>query len=78
MERMLAHLLVKISRMFRDCGADSLVFEAIHLHKSAYQIGKVRLASATPIHVKARLAHDTHDRHAIFDHRHGDSVEFPK
>jgi hypothetical protein len=78
LERMFAHLLLKISALFFDCAAEVVEFDSVHLHQSAYQIGKVRISGAPPLHVKARLAHDTHDRHAIFDHRHGDSITFPK
>jgi hypothetical protein len=63
-DRMLEHLLMKISAMYVDSGAESLNFNAVHLHKSAYHVGSVRLESIAPLNVKPRREHDPHQRHA--------------
>lgn len=77
-EHMLADLLLKASELFEDSGATHLEFASLHLHPTAYHIGAVTLLLDKPLHLKPRLDHDSHDRRAIFDHRHGDSTEFPK
>ncbi len=77
-EHMLADLVRKATELFEDSGATRLEFASLHLHPTAYHIGEVTLLVDKPLHLKPRLDSDTHDRHAIFDHRHGDSTEFPK
>lgn len=77
-EHMLAELLVRISDMFEDSGATKLEFESLRLHPSSYHIGKVTLLHDKPLHLKARLEPDSHDRGAVFSHRHGDRTRFPK
>lgn len=75
---MLEHLLVNASAMFVDSQAETLTFESIRLHETAYHIGSVVLLRNAPGHLKPRLAPDSHDRHAVFAHRHGDNPDFPK
>ncbi len=77
-EHMLADLLVKAAKLFEDSGATKLEFASLHLHPSSYHIGEVTLLHDKPLHLTPRLAGDSHDRRAIFDHRHGDSTKFPK
>ena len=59
-DRMFEHLLMKISAMYVDTGAESLDFESVHLHQSAYHVGSVRLESIAHLNVKPRLEHDPH------------------
>jgi len=75
---LLAHLLVKMSAAFADSAAEAAIFEDVHLHRAAYHIDRVILKHAEPLRFEGRLAPDSHDRHAVFSHRHGDSTEFPK
>jgi len=77
-EHMLADLLVKTAKLYHDTGASLLEFSDLHLHPTAYHIGAVTLLHDKPLHTKARLEPDSHDRRAVFDHRHGDSTKFPK
>jgi hypothetical protein len=77
-EHMLADLLLKASRLFEDSEASRLAFSRVHLHPSSYHVEEVELIHEKPLHTEARLAPDSHDRRAVFDHRHGDSTEFPK
>lgn len=77
-EHMLADLFYKASKMFADSGATRLAFSPLHLHPASYHIGHVTLLHEKPLHLTPRLEHDSHDRHAVFDHRHGDSTKFPK
>lgn len=77
-EHLVADLLVKATRLFRECEAARLELGDVHLHDSSYHIGKARLTTRKPLHVKARLQPDSHDRWAAFNHRHGDSTRFPK
>jgi hypothetical protein len=77
-EHMLADLLVKMSAAYVDGGAEELEFEAVHLHPTSYHIGRVNLQSATRVNATSRLAPDSHDRHAVFSHRHGDDAKFPR
>ncbi len=77
-EHLLANLLFKISKMFFDSGAVRLRFDEVHLHESGYSIGSVKLETASPLHVAARLEPHAHDRKAQFSHRHGSRLGFPK
>lgn len=77
-EHMLADLLVKTAKLYRDTGATLLELSELHLHPTAYHIGAVKLLHDKPLHTKPRLEPDSHDRWAAFDHRHGDSTKFPK
>jgi hypothetical protein len=77
-EHMLADLLIKAAKMFEDCEATSLEFRPLHLHPASYHIGKATLIHGKALKTKARLQPDSHDRHAVFDHRHGDSTKFPR
>ncbi|HTX60525.1 MAG TPA: hypothetical protein VMH02_12725 [Verrucomicrobiae bacterium] len=75
---MVAHLLLGACRMYADTQASLLVFEDVHLHPWAYHIGRVALTTAHAPELVARLAPDSHDRGAVFAHRHGESTAFPK
>ena len=75
---LLANLLVKLSEAFADSAAEAAIFEDVHLHQASYHIDRVILKHAEPLRFEPRLAPDSHDRHAVFSHRHGDSTEFPK
>ncbi|MGC1380854.1 MAG: hypothetical protein WA814_07495 [Candidatus Baltobacteraceae bacterium] len=77
-ERMLADVLLKAARVFDDADANSLELAPLHLHPTSYGIGQVTLMHERPLRIKPRLDPDSHDRHAVFNHRHGDSVRFPK
>ncbi len=77
-ENMVADLLLRASALFDESGASSLELAPVHLHPSSYHIGGAVLLHDKPLHTKERLSHDAHDRHAVFNHRHGDSTEFPK
>lgn len=77
-EHMLADLLVKTTKLYHDTGATLLEFNDLHLHPTAYHVGAVTLLHDKPLHTKARLESDSHDRWAAFDHRHGDSTKSPK
>jgi hypothetical protein len=77
-EEMLADLLVKAAKLFEETGATRFELSSLRLHPTSYHIGKVTLLHDKPLHVKARLEPDSHDRRAVFDHRHGDSTRFPK
>ena len=78
LEHMLADLLVKAARLFEETGATRFELSSLRLHPASYHIGKATLLHEKPLHVKERLEPDSHDRRAIFDHRHGDSTRFPK
>jgi hypothetical protein len=77
-ERMLAHLLLKATKLFDECGATRLEFSPLHLHPTSYHIEKVILLHEKPLRITPRLEPDSHDRRAVFDHRHGDSIKNPK
>ena len=77
-EHMLADLLVKAAKIFEETGATKFEMSSIRLHPTSYHIGEATLIHDKPLHVKARLESDSHDRHAVFNHRHGDSTKFPK
>ncbi len=77
-ERMLAELLLRASKLFEDAHATKLEFSFLRLHPSTYHIGEVTLLTDKPLHVEARLEPDSHDRRAVFDHRHGDSTTNPR
>jgi hypothetical protein len=77
-EHMLAELLLRASEMFEESEATRLDFTPLHVHPTSYHIGEVTLFVEKPLHLRARLEPDSHDRRAVFDHRHGDSVKFPK
>jgi hypothetical protein len=77
-EHMLADLLVKAAKVFEETEATKFELSSLRLHPTSYHIGKATLLHDKALHVKARLKPDTHDRHAVFSHRHGDSTEFPK
>ncbi|HVN68248.1 MAG TPA: hypothetical protein VMU38_01145 [Candidatus Binatia bacterium] len=77
-EHMLAGLLEKAVRLFDETGATAFALSSLHLHPTSYHIGEATLLHEKPLELKPRLEPDTHDRHAIYDHRHGDSTKFPK
>jgi hypothetical protein len=77
-EHMLAELLLRASNLFEDVHATTLEFSSLRLHSSTYHIGEVTLLTDKPPHVAARLEPDSHDRRAVFDHRHGDSTTNPR
>lgn len=77
-EHMLAELLLRASKLFEDAHATKLEFSSLRLHRSTYHIGEVTLLTDKPLHVEARLEPDSHDRRAVFDHRHGDSTINPR
>jgi hypothetical protein len=77
-EHMLADLLMKAARLFEETGATRFELSSIRLHPTSYHVGKATLLHEKVLHVKARLKPDSHDRRAVFDHRHGDSIKNPK
>jgi len=77
-EHMLADLLLKITKLFDECGATRLELAPLHLHATSYYIEKALLLHEKPLRITARLEPDSHDRRAVFDHRHGDSIKNPK
>jgi hypothetical protein len=77
-DHMLANLLVKLSGLYVDSGAKKMSISDLHLHPTSYHIGQLSIDRATRGHLIPRLDPDSHDRHAVFAHRHGDSTEFPK
>lgn len=77
-ERMLADLFLRAAKLFAESGGTRLDLESLHLHPTAYHIGKVTLELEKPLHLQKRLDPDSHDRHAVFTHRHGSSARFPK
>jgi len=77
-EHMLADLLVKAAKLFEETGATRFELSSLRLHPTSYHIGKATLLHDKPLHIKARLEPDSHDRRAVFDHRHGDSTKNPK
>jgi hypothetical protein len=77
-ERMLAHLLMKVSAMYFDSGAQTLTLDRVHLHAASYFVGPVTLTRGKALHVKPRLESDSHDRHAVFAFRHGSDQKFPR
>jgi hypothetical protein len=46
LEHMFAHLLVKLGKMYVDCGAHSLNCDRIRLHSTSYHIGTVQVRRA--------------------------------
>jgi hypothetical protein len=77
-EHMLADLLLKITRLFDECGATRLQLSPLRLHATSYHIDKAALLHEKPLRITTRLEPDSHDRRAVFDHRHGDSIKNPK
>jgi hypothetical protein len=77
-EHMLADLLVKSAKLFEESAATRFELSRVRLHPTSYYIGKATLLHQKPLHVKTRLEPDSHDRRAVFNHRHGDSTKFPK
>lgn len=77
-EHMLADLLVKAVKLFEETQATRFELSSLRLHPTSYHIGKATLLHDKPLRVKARLGPDSHDRRAVFDHRHGDSIKNPK
>jgi hypothetical protein len=77
-EHMVAHLLVKATKLFEECGGTTFELSPVRLHPTSYHIENVQLVVARPLHVAPRLDPDSHDRRAVFDHRHGDSIVNPK
>jgi hypothetical protein len=75
---MLAEPLLRASKLFEDARATKLEFSLLRLHPSTYHIGAVALLAGKPLHVEARLEPDSHDRRAVFHHRHGDSTINPR
>ena len=76
--RMLGDLLVKSAALFEDSAAVELDFSSLRLHPASYHIGSAELVTDKPLHLKARMEPDSHDRRAVFDHRHGDALKNPK
>lgn len=76
-EHLVAHLLIKLSDLYTDAGIESLTAERVRLHPSAYHIERLTAYRGAPLHLRPRLAHDSHDQHAVFAHRHGDDAKFP-
>jgi hypothetical protein len=77
-EHMLAHLLMKIAAMYAESGAATLTMERVHLHPASYSVGAVTLTREKRETVEHRLDPDSHDRHAVFSHRHGSDQKFPR
>ncbi len=77
-EYMLADLLLRITKLFDECGATRLELSSLHLHATSYYIEKALLLHEKPLRITERLEPDSHDRRAVFDHRHGDSIKNPK
>ncbi|HYL27149.1 MAG TPA: hypothetical protein VEW74_04885 [Candidatus Nitrosotalea sp.] len=77
-EHMLADLLAKLTKMFDECEAEELTLTSVRLHPTSYHIGGALLRLKKPLRTKARLEPDSHDRGAVFAHRHGDSTRFPR
>ncbi len=77
-EHMLGDLLVKATKLFEESGATKFELGSLRLHPTSYHAGSATLIHDKPLHVGARLEPDSHDRRAVFDHRHGDSIKNPK
>ena len=77
-EHMLADLLVKATKLYEESGATKFELASLHLHPTSYHIGEATLIHDKPLHVTARLEPHSHDRRAVFDHRHGDALKNPK
>jgi hypothetical protein len=77
-EHMLADLLLKITKLFDQCGATRLELSPLRLHATSYHIEKAAPLHEKPLRITTRLEPDSHDRRAVFDHRHGDSIKNPK
>ena len=67
-EHMLAHLLVKFSRMFFDTDAMRMECTDVHVHESGYYVGHVNLVTHAHLHV---VPQPEHDRHMPFEHHPG-------
>lgn len=77
-EHMFANLLLKLSKLFTECEAVTVRCDLVHMHPTAYHIGKAHITLGAPLSQKDRLAKHSHDSKAVFAHRHGDSTEFPR
>ena len=77
-QHMFAHLLMKLSELYVASGANMLSISELHLHPASYHIEDLAIDGAGPRRLARRLEPDSHDRRAVFSHRHGDSVKFPK
>ncbi len=75
-ERMVIDLLLKISEMYVESGAHSLLFESLHLHPASYHIGHVIMRCETPVHVKPRRESEGSDRRVTFTQRHRTDQRF--
>jgi len=77
LERMFAHLLLKISELYIESKAVTLRCDHVHLHPTSYHIGKMHLTRVAPLSAKERAPH-AQQREAVFTHRHGGSKDFPR
>lgn len=77
-EHMFAELLLRASKLFEDAQAQRLEFSSLRLHPNSYHIGEVTLLLDKPLHLRPRLEPHSHDRRAVFDHRHGDAIDNPR
>lgn len=69
-ERMVVDLLLKISELYVDSGANSLTFESVHLHPTSYHVARVAMLCETPPDLKPRRESPGIDRRATFAQRH--------
>jgi hypothetical protein len=60
-EHMLADLLLKITKLFDECGATRLELSPLHLHATSYHIEKAALLHEKPLRITRRLEPDSHD-----------------
>jgi hypothetical protein len=77
-EHMLVNLLARISEMYFDGHLETLSIGELRLHQAAYHLGRIVAHRSSGFRLKPRLEPNSHDRRAVFTHRHGDDVRFPK
>jgi hypothetical protein len=77
-EHMVANLLERICQMYFDARLESLSIGELRLHPTAYHLGRIVAHRTSDFRAKPRLDPDSHDKRAVFAHRHGDDVRFPK
>jgi len=75
-DRMVIDLLLKISEMYVQSRAHSLVFESVHLHPASYHVGRVVMRCEAPLHVKPRRETNGNDRRVTFTQRHRTDQRF--
>ncbi|HTU81812.1 MAG TPA: hypothetical protein VMF61_06770 [Candidatus Acidoferrales bacterium] len=76
-QHLFANLLLKLAELYLGADLETLLAERIRLHPTSYHIDRVVAHRGAALHLHSRLAPDAHDKHAVFAHRHGDSLEFP-